>query len=169
MQRLPKATALDTSTGISTVTATDSKGFYTFPQLHIGGPYTIKIDKSGFRTFVSTGVMLNLSSERAVNAILQIGGSSQIVRVKAASAQVETSDTQLKTVIGGKEIADVPLLGRDAVQLQKTAPGVVESSDRMARSRPMVAKPRKIHTFWMARISTTSCSTNPASPPTPMR
>lgn len=126
-----KATALDTSTGISTITKTDNKGFYTFPQLHISGPYTITIDKSGFRTFVSTGLMLNLSSERAVNATLQIGGSSQIVRVKAASAQVETSDTQLKTVIGGKEIVDVPLLGRDAVQLQKTAPGVVESSDRM--------------------------------------
>lgn len=126
-----KATALDTSTGISTATATDSKGYYIFPQLHIGGPYTITIDKSGFRTFVSTGLMLNLSSERAVNAALQIGGASQTVQVKAAQVQVETSDTQLKTVVGGKEIVDIPLLGRDAVELQKTAPGVVESSDRM--------------------------------------
>ena len=126
-----KATALDTSTGISTSATTDSKGYYIFPQLHIGGPYTITIDKSGFRTFVSTDLMLNLSSEREVNATLPIGGASQTVQVKAAQVQVETSDTQLKTVVGGKEIVDIPLLGRDAVELQKTAPGVVESSDRM--------------------------------------
>src|SRR5487761_1143981 len=51
-----KTTALDTSTGISTSATTDSKGYYIFPQLHIGGPYTITIDKSGFQTFVSTGL-----------------------------------------------------------------------------------------------------------------
>jgi hypothetical protein len=43
---------------------------------------------------------------------------------------VETADMQLKNVIGATELEELPTLGRDAVQLQKTAPGVVEANDR---------------------------------------
>ncbi|MGH9617516.1 MAG: hypothetical protein ACRD28_12310, partial [Acidobacteriaceae bacterium] len=44
---------------------------------------------------------------------------------------METSDTQLKTLIGANEIEELPLLDRNAISLQKTAPGVMESSDRL--------------------------------------
>lgn len=123
-------TALNTSTGISTQVKTDGNGYYVFPQLHIGGPYTITVDKPGFESFQSSGLMLNLGSAREINAKLSAGSVSQTVQVKAATVQVETSDTQLKTVVGGQEIENLPLLGRNPVILQKTTPGVVESSDR---------------------------------------
>lgn len=123
-------TALNTSTGISTIGKTDGSGYYIFPSLVIGGPYTISVSKDGFQDFQSTGLMLNVNSNREVDAKLKVGAASQTVQVKAATVQVETSDTQLKTVIGAKEIEDLPLLARDPVELQKTAPGVVESSDR---------------------------------------
>ncbi|MHB1675524.1 MAG: outer membrane beta-barrel protein [Acidobacteriaceae bacterium] len=125
-----KVTALNTSTGISTTITTDSKGYYIFPQLHIGGPYTVSVDKPGFETFKSTGLMLDLNAARQIDARLTAGSVSQTVQVTSATVQVQTSDSQLKTTIGGQEIVDVPLLGRDPVQLQKTTPGVVESSDR---------------------------------------
>jgi hypothetical protein len=129
---LPDATVtvLNTSTGISATQHTDSKGYFTFPDLHIGGPYTVSVEKNGFQKFVSTGIMLDLSSAREVEAKLQIGTSSQTVQVNSATVQVETADMQLKNVIGATELEELPTLGRDAVQLQKTAPGVVEANDR---------------------------------------
>ena len=129
---LPDATVtvINTSTGISVTQKTDSKGYFIFPNLHIGGPYTVTIAKDGFQKFSSTGIMLDLSSAREVAAKLQVGASSQTVQVNSATIQVETADIQLKNVIGATELQELPTRGRDAVQLQKTAPGVVESNDR---------------------------------------
>jgi hypothetical protein len=130
---LPDAivTITNTSTGISSTQRTDSKGYFLFPDLHIGGPYRVTVEKRGFQRFTAAGIMLDLSSAREVDAKLAIGTASQTVQINSAAVQVETSDIQLKNVVGAAEIEDLPTLGRDAVQLQKTAPGVVESSDRM--------------------------------------
>ncbi len=125
-------TALNTSTGISNTQKTDNKGFFVFPDLHIGGPYSITVEDQGFERFTTTGIMLDLSSAREIDARLQIGTSSQTVEVNSTAVQVESSDVQLKDVIGSQQIEELPTLGRDAVQLQKTAPGTVEASDREA-------------------------------------
>ena len=125
-------TALNTSTGISNTQMTDSKGYFLFPDLHIGGPYSVTVEVQEFQRFTATGIILNLSSARQVDAKLQVGASSQSVQVNSDVLQVETADVQLKSVIGSSRIEDLPTLGRDAVQLQKTAPGVVEASDREA-------------------------------------
>ncbi len=131
---LPHAsvTALNTSTGIAVRQETDSKGYFVFPDLHIGGPYSVTVKDLGFRSFVVNGIMLDLSSAREIDARLRIGSSSQTVRVNSAAVEVESSDTQLKDVIGARELEDLPTLGRDVIQLQKTAPGTVEASDREA-------------------------------------
>jgi hypothetical protein len=123
-------TVVNISTGIMHTQTTDSKGYFFFPNLHIGGPYTVTIGAQGFQKFVEAGIMLDLSSARAIDAKLQIGASSQTIQVNSTTVQVETSDVQLKNVVGARELEELPTLGRDAVQLQKTAPGVVESNDR---------------------------------------
>jgi len=51
---------VNTGTGIATRTATDIHGYNSFPQLQIGGPYTTTVTSSGFQTFSSTGLMLNV-------------------------------------------------------------------------------------------------------------
>lgn len=123
-------TATNTSTGISAMQKTNSKGYFLFSNLHIGGPYSVTIEQSGFQRFTVTGILLNLSSAHEVNAVLQIGTSSQSVMVRTNAVQVETADVQLKHVLDAAQLQELPTLGRDVVQLQKTAPGVVESSDR---------------------------------------
>ena len=124
--------AVNTSTGISNTQKTDNKGYFIFPDLHIGGPYSITVEDPGFQRFVTTSIMLDLSSAREVDAKLLVGTSSQTVQVNSDVVQVESSDIQLKNVVAAQEIEELPTLGRDAVQLQKTAPGTVEASDREA-------------------------------------
>ncbi len=121
---------MNTSTGITTTAKTDSHGYYIFPQLQIGGPYTVAITSSGFQNFSSTGLTLNLNDNREVSAKLEIGSAVQTVVVEAAAVQVETSDTQLKQVFTAQQMEQAPLLGRDVTGLQKLAPGNMESSDR---------------------------------------
>jgi hypothetical protein len=125
-------TAVNTSTGISSTQKTDNKGYFILPDLHIGGPYSITVEDPGFQRFTTTGIVLDLSSAREVDARLQIGALSQTVEVNATAVQVESSDVQLKNVVAAQELEELPTLGRDAVQLQKTAPGTVEASDREA-------------------------------------
>ncbi len=123
-------TALNTSTGISTDAKTNDHGYYVFPQLHIGGPYSITVTAGGFAAFKSAGLILNLNDNREINAQLNIGAAAQTVEVEASAQQVETADTQLKQVVTAKQIEEMPLLSRDASGLQKLEPGNVESSDR---------------------------------------
>lgn len=125
-----KVIALNTSTGQTTVQTTDGKGYYVLPTLAVGGPYTIKIDKDGFKTFSAVGLMLSSNENYEQDAKLVAGSVTQTVQVNANAIQVDTSDTQLKATVGATEIEQMPLLGRDASIIQKLTPGSVESSDR---------------------------------------
>jgi hypothetical protein len=122
--------ATNNSTTFQATVETDSRGYYVFPQLPIGGPYTIRITATGFQGYISNGTMLNLNDNLSISAQLEIGSTSQTIQVQASAVQVETSDTQLKQVISADEIEELPLLARSAISLQKTTPGVMESSDR---------------------------------------
>ncbi|MGA8529867.1 MAG: carboxypeptidase-like regulatory domain-containing protein, partial [Acidobacteriaceae bacterium] len=123
-------TVTNTSTGISSNQTTDGKGYYIFPQLAIGGPYTIRVEKEGFQASQSTGITLSINENRDVDAKLATGSVSQTIQVNANAIQVDTSDTQLKATVTAQQIEQLPLLGRDASILQKLTPGTVESADR---------------------------------------
>ncbi|MGC2164011.1 MAG: carboxypeptidase-like regulatory domain-containing protein [Silvibacterium sp.] len=121
---------VNTSTNITTTATTDSQGYYTLPQLQVGGPYSVTIAATGFRRFTQSGLTLNVNDNRDVDAKLEIGSGSTTVQVSATALQVETSDSQLKQVVTAEQLEQIPLLGRDPAGLQKLQAGVVESSDR---------------------------------------
>jgi hypothetical protein len=129
---VPNATiaAVNTSTNITTKGATDSKGYFTLPQLQVGGPYTVTITAAGFKSFTSSGLTLSVNDNRDVDAKLDVGSGSTTVQVSATALQVETADTQLKQIVTSQQLEEIPLEGRDPAGLQKLQPGVVESSDR---------------------------------------
>ncbi|MGC2404206.1 MAG: carboxypeptidase-like regulatory domain-containing protein [Acidobacteriaceae bacterium] len=121
---------VNTSTGISTTATTDGHGYFIFPQLQIGGPYSVTVTASGFQKFTSSGLTLDVNANREVDARMAIGSAVQTIEVQAAAVQVETADSQLKQVFTAQQMEEAPLLGRDVTGLQKLAPGVMESSDR---------------------------------------
>jgi hypothetical protein len=123
-------TVLNTGTGISTKTTTDDKGYFIFPQLQVGGPYTVTVAAAQFQKFSSTGLTLNVNDNREVDASLSVGAAAQTINVAASAVQVDTSDTQLKQIVTSDQLEQIPLEGRDPAGLGKLNPGVVESSDR---------------------------------------
>jgi hypothetical protein len=123
-------TVTNVSTGITIVRQVDKGGYYSVPQLQVGGPYTVTISSPGFQSFATAGLTLNVNDNRDVDAKLKVGSESQTIQVSATAIQVETSNTQLEQVATAEQLEQIPLEGRDPAGLQKLEPGVVESSDR---------------------------------------
>jgi hypothetical protein len=124
-----KLTATNVGTNLSYAAETHADGNYVFLNLPIG-TYRVTATSSGFRTFTATGITLVLDEIFALNIKMELGQVSEQVLVEASNVQVETTNTQLGTVINGDTIVDMPLNGRNWTQLQLLQPGVMSSSDR---------------------------------------
>jgi hypothetical protein len=124
-----KLTATNVGTNLAYSAQTSSDGNYVFLNLPIG-TYRVTATNTGFRTFTATGITLVLDQIFALNIKMELGQVSEQVLVEASNVQVETTNTQLGTVINGDTIVDMPLNGRNWTQLQLLQPGVMSSSDR---------------------------------------
>src|ERR1051326_8793664 len=87
-----EVTATQTETGIVRKTVTNETGAYVLPNLALG-PYRLEAALPGFRTFVQTGIALQVNSNPAVNVVLEVGQVTEQVEVQANAAQVETRST----------------------------------------------------------------------------
>ncbi|MGH9327613.1 MAG: TonB-dependent receptor domain-containing protein [Terriglobia bacterium] len=136
---VPGATvvAMNTETGIKRTVRTDAAGFYAFPALPIGH-YQIEVQKTGFKGYSATGLVINVNSALRVDATLQVGSVSEAVTVSATAVHVETQSTLMGDVIGTSRIMTMPLNGRSYTDLLALQPGVVPESSG-AYSSPAVS------------------------------
>src|SRR5258705_1576228 len=109
-------TATQTDTGLKRSAVTDETGSYILPNLPVG-PYRLEAALPGFRTYVQTGIVLQVGSSSVINAILGVGQGSETVEVQANAALVETRNTGVGQVIDNVRVLELPLNGRQAVEL----------------------------------------------------
>lgn len=124
-----KVTATDVATGISYSATSSKDGLFEFLQLPIGD-YSVKVEKSGFKTFTEGHIHLDLDQTFTLKVGMELGVVSDTITVDANPAQVETTSMQLGTTVTGQQIVDIPLNGRNWTQLMQLQPGVQSSSDR---------------------------------------
>ena len=108
--------ATQTDTGQARTTVSDSDGSYVLPNLPVG-PYHLQVTSPAFKSFVQTGIILQVGNNVQINIDLQVGAVSQEVRVSANAAMVETQDTSISEVMDQRRIIDLPLNGRQATDL----------------------------------------------------
>ena len=102
-------TATNTVTGVSTIGVSQASGGYIIIDL-IPGTYTVKIEKTGFQTFVTDNVAVEPGGKRStVNAFLKAGEVQQVVEVKADAITLETEQPQLATTIEHEVVEELPL------------------------------------------------------------
>jgi hypothetical protein len=123
-----QVTATNLGTGISTTVTTQSDGSYEFLNLPAPATYTVSVQKAQFKRYEAKDIRLSLNQIYVLNAQLQLGEVTEHVTVEAAPVQVETTSIQLGTTIGGSQITNMPLNGRNWIQLQQLQPGVVANS-----------------------------------------
>ena len=122
-------TARNTSTGLTYSADSGPDGNYEFLQLPAPGVYDVQAEHSGFRTFQVRGVPLSLEQIYVLDIEMELGTVTQTVRVEASVSQVESTSIELGTTINSRSIVDLPLNGRNWIQLQQLQPGVVAASD----------------------------------------
>ena len=118
-------TATQTDTGVSRTTVTNETGSYVLPSLPLGA-YRIEAGLPGFRTFVQTGIVLQVNSNPVINPTLEVGQLSEQVEVQANAAMVETRNVGVGQVIENENILELPLNGRQVTDLIKYAGAAVE-------------------------------------------
>jgi Carboxypeptidase regulatory-like domain len=127
---VPGATVTITSqgTGVSRATTTDDSGHYLVPLLPIG-IFTIKVSFKGFQQAEQKDVNLQVDEHREVDFTLVPAAMTQQVEVTATPVAVQTTNPSLGQVITSQQVADLPLNGRDFVQLATLTPGTTQESN----------------------------------------
>ena len=93
-----EVTATQTETNIARSAITNETGSYVLPNLPLG-PYRVEVALPGFRTYVQTGLVLQVNDNPTLNAILEVGQVSETVEVQANAALVETGTVGIAQVI----------------------------------------------------------------------
>src|SRR5579864_7254662 len=101
-----KLTNLDT--GITQVNASNSSGLYTFVNV-VPGQYSLEAHAQGFETALERDFTLAVNQTATVNFTMQVGSTNEVVSVTGQAIALETSTAELGTVVGTKEVIDLPL------------------------------------------------------------
>src|SRR5437016_9765152 len=114
--------ATQTETGIRRDVVTNETGSYVLTNLPIG-PYRLEAALPGFRTFLQTGIVLEVNSNPAINVTLEVGQVTEQVEVQANATLVETRNVGVGQVMENTRILDLPLNGRAMIDLISLAGG----------------------------------------------
>jgi hypothetical protein len=129
-----KVTVKNVATGLERSTQTSADGSYSLPELPIG-TYTVTITQPGFQTSSTTGVVVDVATERRVDAAMKTGKTSETVEVSGELLpQVETTSAELGGTLTEQAIQNVPVNGRDYTKLIYLNPGVAGSPDQISDS-----------------------------------
>ncbi len=116
------------STGFSREAKTDGSGHYTIPLLPVSN-YTVHVEAPGFQPSERKDITLQVDEQREVDFALNPGTVTETVEVTGTEVAVETSNATLGQVITSKQVAELPLNGRNFVQLATLTPGTVQETN----------------------------------------
>jgi len=116
-------TLLNQGTGIKLTTTTNGAGYYLFPSLP-AGLFSVTAAGSGFKTNEITDIRLETSTRRTANMTLEVGAQATVVNVKAEVAAIDVTDAKVVGMIESKQLAELPIPGRNFMALVTLTPGV---------------------------------------------
>src|SRR4051812_15209259 len=115
-------TLMNLQTGQSIHLTTDNEGTYSAKLLKIG-TYAVSANRQGFETTVQVGVDVAVNQSVRVDLVLKLGSASETVQVTGAAPLLQTESSSLGTVETERRISELPLNGRNFIQLAYLGPG----------------------------------------------
>ena len=113
-------------TGEVRTAESSAQGYFNFIDLN-RGTYRLTIKASGFRELIIDPVELTVGEQKTVHPTLEVGSVSEVVEVTSAAPPVTTSSSSVSQLVDSKRIEQLPLNGRNALQLVALLPGVVNA------------------------------------------
>jgi hypothetical protein len=116
--------AKDVEKGFAFAGTTDSAGHYVLRNVP-PATYNVTAEAPGFEKQRKDGVVITVNLNATVDFALTVGSTSQTIEVQATGVELQTQDAVTGQVIDRRAINDLPLVGRDVLQLTFLAPGIV--------------------------------------------
>ncbi|MGI9067586.1 MAG: TonB-dependent receptor [Pyrinomonadaceae bacterium] len=116
-------TLVNTATGAERSTVSSSTGTFDFQALQ-PGTYTITVEAPGFRKAVARDIVVSVGTAASVNIPLEVGLAGETVTVTAAQETINTSGPSLTNTISTRQVVDLPLPGRNPLELAGLQAGI---------------------------------------------
>ncbi len=110
------------ATGIQRTTSSNELGYYTVPLLPPGA-YRVVAQKAGFRPLTRSGITLHVNQAAALDLVLELGQSAQEISVSGDAPLLTVNEATQGQVIDNRKMVNLPLNGRDYVQLALLSAG----------------------------------------------
>jgi hypothetical protein len=118
-------TAVNAGTQEALRATTNNDGYYAIQFVKIG-TYNITATQAGFKAVTKDSIQVDANLTVRIDFAMQVGQISEKIEVTASTPPISTDDASVKEVISEKAMADLPLSGRDPLQLAITTPGVIQ-------------------------------------------
>jgi hypothetical protein len=137
---VPNAQVVVTNVGTAenSTTTSDATGRFSFVNL-VPATYSVDVSKTGFKRFIRGGLTVEVGATVRVNSALQVGAANETVEVSAEAPLLKTDSSALSMEITGSEVQQMPLNGRNVLNLIALAPGVVPTGGVNGRHRTQPA------------------------------
>jgi len=120
-------TAVQKGTNFTRTTVSASDGIYSLPRLPVGS-YTVTAEASGFERS-STDIVLDVEQKRELNFTLAVKGVATQVEVQAIAPAINTTTGTIGGLVEGRQVANLPLNGRDITNLMLMQPGQIPENN----------------------------------------
>ncbi len=118
-----RVTVVNTGTGLNQTVHTGHQGDYLVPNLP-PGLYAVTVEKDGFRTLHRTSLEISVDQKLRLDVTLSVGDLREQVTVEGRAPLLQTQSVETGQVIQSRQILDLPLLGRNFLDLASLIPGV---------------------------------------------
>ncbi|PYV86399.1 MAG: hypothetical protein DMG05_19800, partial [Acidobacteria bacterium] len=118
-----EVTVTNLDTGLKKTMVTDAGGNFEVLALP-RGPYSVSVSLPGFKTWAVTRTELTVGERKRLSPVLEVGEVTQKITVEATAELIQTEKSSLETVVEEKQIRELPLNGRNPVELVRLVPGV---------------------------------------------
>jgi hypothetical protein len=116
-------TLTNTATNAVRASSTNAEGLYAFPSL-VPGVYRLKVEAGGFKTSYRSDIELQVQQTARLDFVLEVGQMTDSIEVQGNAGMLATEDATVGTVIENKRIVELPLNGRNFLQLVALSPNV---------------------------------------------
>ncbi len=123
-------TVTNTGTNIASKVQTDAGGKFSVVNL-VPAEYKVTVSKANFKTFERRGIPVQVGSSVRIDAALSVGNTTETVEVTTAAPLLQTDSSTLGQAIEGAQVQQIPLNGRNVMNLIALAPGVVPTGGAM--------------------------------------
>ncbi|HET9184055.1 MAG TPA: carboxypeptidase regulatory-like domain-containing protein [Candidatus Angelobacter sp.] len=115
-------------THVTRATVTNGSGFYQVLALPVGN-YTVQAERTGFNPVTTTASKLDINQSLKIDIRLQVGAKAETVTVESNAATVETISPTMGSTVSDSSIQDLPLNGRNVLDLALLQPGVLPADN----------------------------------------